>query len=224
MKSDFINSITHEFHTPLAAIIVANKTLQNEKIIANKENVRPLTEVIQRQSERLKMLIGQVLDITTMNQLSLDKKDYQLHNLLEKILLDYRLKLTSDNIHLALKWESTKDEVRLDQFWFTTILLNILDNAIKYNDRKLKEVIITAYNDKRNIFIRIEDNGVGMTDDIQKYIFEKFYRNPHHLNGSVKGLGLGLFYVKQAIDAHNWHIDIKSKPGEGSTFIITIPF
>jgi two-component system phosphate regulon sensor histidine kinase PhoR len=223
MKSDFINSITHEFHTPLAAIIVANKTLQNEKIAGNPESVQPLTEVIQRQSDRLKSLIGQVLDITTMNQVALKKEPRSVHHLLDEILLDYRLRSAGNPVVLTLTKNATRDEVLLDTFWFTTALLNIFDNAIKYNRQEGKEITVTTVNDKKNILIRIADNGIGMSDETRRHLFDKFYRDTQLLTGEIKGLGLGLYYVKQAIEAHAWKIDIESKEGIGSVFTITIP-
>lgn len=217
MKSDFINSITHEFHTPLAAIIVANKTLSR---ISVADNVSPLTDVINRQAERLKKLIAQTLDITTLNKVILQKETHSLHALLDEILLDYRLKLSGTNVQLSLVKGAGKDETQVDQFWFTTILLNILDNAIKYNDQSYKEIQVSTYNDKKNILLRIADNGVGMNAETQRMLFEKFYRREPQVS---VGLGLGLYYVKQAIDAHNWKISVESTPGEGSVFIITIP-
>lgn len=223
MKSDFINSITHELHTPLAAIIVANKTLQNNKVTVSRETVQPLTDVIERQSNRLKTLISQVLDITAMSQVSISKQPQSLHALLDEILLDYKLKLNGALVTLTLEKKASRDEVQLDAFWFTTALLNILDNAIKYNRQEHKEVTVTTENDKRNLFIRIADNGIGMTAQTKEHLFDKFYRDTEMLNGEVKGLGLGLYYVKQAIDAHHWKIDIESREGEGSEFTITIP-
>lgn len=217
MKSDFINSITHEFHTPLAAIIVANKTLSR---ISASDNISPLTEVINRQAERLKKLIAQTLDITTLNKVTLQKETHSLHALLDEILLDYRLKLTGTNVQLSLVKAAGKDETQVDQFWFTTVVLNILDNAIKYNDQSYKEIQVSTLNDKKNIILRIADNGVGMNTETQRMIFEKFYRREPQVS---VGLGLGLFYVKQAIDAHNWKISVESTPGAGSVFIITIP-
>jgi two-component system phosphate regulon sensor histidine kinase PhoR len=224
MKSDFINSITHEFHTPLSAIIVANKTMQNERVMATRENLQPLTEVIQRQSGRLQTLISQVLEITTMNKISLNKEEVSIHHLLDEILLDYRLKLAGMDVQLNLHKDAERDCVRADRFWFTTIVLNILDNAIKYNDKELKAITVSTFDDKKALYVIIRDNGMGMTEDTKKLVFEKFYRNPGQANGTVKGLGLGLFYVKQAVDAHSWKIDITSVAGEGSTFTITIPF
>lgn len=225
MKSDFINSITHEFHTPLTAIIVANKTMQKEKIISSPGNLRPLIEVVQRQSLRLQALISQVLDITTLNKISLNKEEYSLHLLLDEILLDYRLKLSGSNVRFCLQKDADRDTVWLDRFWFTTILQNIFDNAIKYNRREEKELTVTTFDDKKGIHISIRDNGIGMAQDIQRHVFDKFYRHvgPEGATNTVKGLGLGLFYVKHAVEAHGWAIEIVSEEGRGSTFIISIP-
>lgn len=223
MKSDFINSITHEFHTPLAAIIVANKTLQNDKMPVNRETVQPLTEVIQRQSERIRSLFGQVLDITSMSGISLKKETHSLHHLLDEVLLDYKLKLAGVPVLLTLNKEAARDEVLLDPFWFTTVLLNIFDNAIKYNRSEQKEIIVTTQSDKRNIWITIEDNGIGMTAKTRDHLFDKFYRDTQVLNGEVKGLGLGLYYARQAVDAHNWKIEVNSRGAGGSVFTITMP-
>jgi len=224
MKSDFINSITHEFHTPLAAIIVANRTLQNDKITVTRETVQPLTEVIGRQSNRLKALITQVLDITSMNRINLRKEPVALHHLLDEIVLDYLLKLTGAPVQLMLEKNATRDEIQLDQFWFTTALQNIFDNAIKYNRQEFKEVIVTTSNDKRNFYLRIADNGIGMNTEIQQHLFDKFYRGVSTLHGEAKGLGLGMYYVKQTVDAHHWKIDVESREGAGTVITITIPF
>jgi two-component system phosphate regulon sensor histidine kinase PhoR len=223
MKSDFINSITHEFHTPLTAIIVANRTMQNEKINLDRETLIPLTEVIQRQADRLKTLISQVLELTTLNGITLHKSEYAIHHLLDELLLDYSIRETGSNVNFVFQKEAVRDVVLLDQFWFTTIILNIFDNAIKYNTRETKDIFIGTYSDKRGIYITIRDNGIGMSAEIQKHIYEKFYRSIKNNNEQVKGMGLGMFYVKQAIDTHEWKIDLTSTEGQGSTFIITIP-
>ena len=223
MKSDFINSITHEFHTPLTAIIVANRTMQNEKIALNRETLMPLTEVVQRQADRLKTLISQVLELTTLNGIVLHKHDYSIHHLLDELLLDYSIRESGSNVQFVLQKDAVRDVALLDQFWFTTIILNIFDNAIKYNTSETKEIFIGTYSDKRGIYITIRDNGIGMSSEIQKHIYEKFYRSIKNNNEQVKGMGLGMFYVKQAIDTHNWEIDLTSTEGKGSTFIITIP-
>lgn len=222
MKSDFVNSITHEFHTPLAAIIVANKSLQNSRIIEDKKNINSLTDIIQRQSNRLKTLFEQVWDITNTQNLQLHKQPHSLHLLLDDILLDYRLKLTDTNILLDFTPKAAQDAIKVDNFWLTTMLVNIFDNALKYNTQDRKEIHVSTYNSGSKIILEIEDNGIGMSRETQRHIFDKFYRHPSVLK-NTKGLGVGLYYVKLCIDAHQWNIEIESKPEVGSKFKIIIP-
>jgi len=205
------------------AITVANRSLQNDRIIDKKENIYALSAVIQRQTARLQKLVAQVLDLTTLNELALQKEQYSVSSLLDEILLDYRLNLADKDVKLNLRKEVEEDTVELDRFYFTTMLLNIMDNSVKYNSRKTKEIIVTTFGDKDNIRISIQDNGIGMTEETRKNIFKKFYRSNDNEMEEATGLGLGLYYVKQSADAHGWSLQVNSKQGEGTTFIITIP-
>ena len=224
MKTDFINSITHEFNTPITARTVANLSLHNEKISDKKENIYALSQVIQRQASRLQKLVAQVLDLTSLNELALVKVQYSVSSLLDEILLDYRLNLADRDVRLHLRKEVADDIVLLDPFYFTTMLLNIVDNGIKYNSSKTKEITVTTFGDKENLRIGIQDNGIGMNEETKRNIFKKFYRNSDNDMEEATGLGLGLYYVKQCADAHGWNLLVNSKPGDGTTFIITIPF
>ncbi len=221
MKSDFINGITHEFHTPLTSIIVANKTIQNENIQLSRETIKPLTDVIQRQSDRLKHLIGQVLDLTTFQKISLHKQTLGLHQVLEEIIQDYRIKTEGNQVHISLYKGASGDEVSLDPFWFTTLLLNIFDNAAKYNQSEFKEIKVSTFNDRKAFYLSIRDNGVGMSPETRRHVFEKFYR--HTKQVEIRGLGLGLYYAQQVVQAHGWKIHLSSRQGVGTTFVITIP-
>jgi two-component system phosphate regulon sensor histidine kinase PhoR len=223
MRSDFINSITHEFNTPLSAIIIANKGLQNPKLAALPENISSLTGVIERQSTRLKTLVNQVLDVTAINRLKLDIETYSLHELLDNILLDYKLNLRDSNVELTFSRSAQNDTVALDQFYFTTALLNILNNAIKYNDKKVKHIQVTTQNENDNILLSVSDNGIGISKEMQRHIFNKFYRIKNKKAQEAQGLGLGLYYVKQCVLAHKWDIAVTSEAKEGTTFTISIP-
>lgn len=222
MKSDFINSITHEFHTPISTIMVANKSLQNEKISSKKENIDNLTDVIERQTLRLQTLFDQVLDITKISGATLEKDEYDLNEILEEILLDYRLKLTDEKVTITFNKENNIPPVQLNRFWFTTMLNNIFNNAIKYNNKSCKEISVTTAKGKQGTEIRIKDNGIGISESHVKHIFEKFFRGNKSKMSSVAGLGLGLFYVKQCTDAHGWQISVSSEEGQGSEFTIYI--
>jgi two-component system phosphate regulon sensor histidine kinase PhoR len=223
MQTDFINNITHEFHTPLSAIMVANKSLQNDKITEKKENVVSLTGVIGRQANRLKTLIGQVIDISVGRMVQLNKTTCSLNDLLEDVLLDYRLNISNSSVQLTFEKHTTFDTVAVDIFYFTTMLQNIIDNGIKYNSSSPKMITVSTSNTDEHVLLSIKDNGIGMNEVTTRRIFDKFYRAPDWKKEPIQGLGLGLHYAKQCLDAHNWKLDVKSKLDEGSEFIIFIP-
>ncbi|QNL52075.1 HAMP domain-containing histidine kinase [Olivibacter sp. SDN3] len=220
MKSDFLNSITHEFNTPIATILVANKNLENQEIIADRKNVQPLATIIKRQAIRLQTLINQVLDITSLNKKNLEKEYHNLNLLLEETVNDYQLK-TIHEAKIQFVPLGQDKQILLNRFLFTTMLNNILDNAIKYNLSSAKKISITVGKEGENFIIAIKDNGIGMPETIKSRIFDKFYRGKNKLKTS--GLGLGLFYVKQTIEAHGWEINIQSEQGLGTEFRIFIP-
>ncbi len=222
MKSDFVNSITHEFHTPLATIMIANKNLQSEKIIEKKENIKPLTDVIFRQATRLKYLFSQVLDIAIMDKATMQKTEYALPELLDEIIYDYRLKLTENNVDVLYELNNTQQATAmLDKFWFTTMLLNLFENGIKYNEKEFKKITVKLTVINKTAEIAVSDNGVGMSEKTIKHIYDKFYRNTDKKD-DVSGLGLGLFYTKQCAEAHDWKIKLDSEENVGSTFTIII--
>jgi len=223
VKTDFINNITHEFHTPLSAIMVANKNIQNEKILDNKMAIRSLSDVIERQSHRLKLLFGQVLDLATVDKLFVQKKPHHLNMLVGEILTDFSIKFSASNVEIDYTPAEDDLVVNLDSFHFTTLMLNILDNAVKYNLQPIKELVVLIRTDKENIYITVSDTGIGMSRETLKHIFEKFYRHQKDLTQNTKGLGLGLHYVKQCIDAHQWKLKVDSEVGKGTTFVIVIP-
>ena len=220
MKSDFLNSITHEFNTPISAILVANRSLLNTEIIARKENIFSLAEVINRQANRLKTLISQALDITAMPKREIEKENLKISPFLEEIINDYRLK-AGPNILIKHISDNTEIKIAVNRFLFTTMLYNIFDNAVKYNTSEVKKINIRTFLSNQNFAISIKDNGIGMSEKITSQVFDKFFRGANKTQSS--GLGLGLFYVKQAIEVHKWNIKLNTSEGEGSDFIIFIP-
>jgi len=166
-----------------------------------------------------------VLDIVSSNEIALDKKSLSVNDLLDEILLDYHLKLLGTKTRFEFTKETNDDVVPLDKFHFTTMMLNLFDNAIKYNPSEEKALTVITRRDKQhNLQILIKDNGIGIKVENLKHIFDKFYRSNGGVNIQVKGLGLGLYYVKQIADAHQWSVMVESEPGVGSLFIITIPY
>lgn len=222
MKTDFVDSITHEFHTPISTIVMANKNLQNDKVLADREKVKMLTDVVLRQSKRLEMLFGQVLDIARLQNVNLEKEREDLNSLLEEIVDDYKMKLADENIRITLEKSPDDPHIALNRFWFTTMLFNLFDNAIKYNDKEHKTIDIRLSALKHEIQLEIRDNGVGMEKEMIKDVFEKFYRANKKDMSHIPGLGLGLYYARQCVMAHGWKMKVKSEINKGSLFIISI--
>jgi two-component system phosphate regulon sensor histidine kinase PhoR len=198
-KSDFINTITHEFQTPLSAIMIANKTIQNENQALNNERLSFLNGVIKRQTERLNILIKQVAGSNTDHGIA--------------------LRLASYNVNEVLA-----DRVLLDKMYFVSIIINLLDNAVKYNHKPAKELHLSTFNiNEKLLRLSIRDNGDGMSEKVRKNMFTRFYRDPSLTRTNEPGLGLGLYFTQQSLKAHKWKYEVRSKEGIGTEFIIYIP-
>ncbi|HLS38069.1 MAG TPA: HAMP domain-containing sensor histidine kinase, partial [Sphingobacterium bovisgrunnientis] len=219
ITSDFINSITHEFNTPIATILVANQSLENSVLMDDKVKSRDLIAVIKRQSIRLKNLINQSLTISQLSSINLDKARYYLPSVLLELLEDYSLKL-EDNVSIIPDIQHDVSELDLNKFLFTTMIYNLLDNGIKYNESSEKIIQVKVYQQDNDVFIHIEDNGVGVNLESLKHIFKKFFRGKQRVEEG--GLGLGLFYVQQVVNLHDWDLSVASEIGKGTKFIIKI--
>jgi len=221
MKSDFINSITHEFSTPISTIMVANSALQNERVFKSRESVTEFTEIIARQTKQLQTLFDQVMDMTRVNT-DIEKQEVIFCQLLTEVIQDYRFKMDGEDVDFHTQGLNNETRVSLNRFWVTTMLSNIFDNAIKYSDSKPKEIHITVNETASGLRLSIRDNGIGMEDHTVKHLFDKFYRGKNLGREHVSGLGLGMYYVQQCIEIHNWKLQVHSNIGLGSEILITM--
>jgi two-component system phosphate regulon sensor histidine kinase PhoR len=224
MKSDFINTITHEFQTPLTAIMIANKTIENENGVLNSERLFFLNGVINRQAERLNMLVREVAATSNEQGIVLNLHEHRVNELVEEILADYKMNIQGKNIQLVFIKKTENDLTKLDKVYFISLLLNVLDNAVKYNHKPNKEIILTtsAANEK-TLLLSVQDNGDGMSEKVRKHIFSRFYRDPSLTRSNEPGLGLGLYFAKKVLDAHKWNYSVKSREKVGTEFQIFIP-
>ncbi len=224
MKTDFINTITHEFQTPLTTIIIANKTMEHENIVLQNHKLASLNTILKRQTERLSVLIKQVTQTSGEKPINLILYEHSIKELIEDIVEDYQLNITDTDVVVEFLNEATNNTAVLDKLHFTSIVLNIVNNGIKYNNKKNKKILITLKDgDSNTVILIIKDNGEGMSKKVKKKIFSRFYRNPSLISSNGPGLGLGLYYTKQCLDAHGWQFEVQSKEQTGTEFIITIP-
>ena len=224
IKTDFINNMTHEFKTPIATINLALDAIKNPKIIDDKEKVFRYIKMIRDENKRMHGQVENVLRISKLekNQLDIKKEKVDIHDLIEDAIMHVGLLINDRNGTIDTHLNAGLTEFLGSQFHFTNIIVNMLENAIKYSDDKPKIDIYTESTAK-NIILKIQDQGVGMSKQAQKLIFKKFYREEKGNVHNVKGHGLGLSYVKKIIEIHQGYISVESEKGVGSTFTVKLP-
>ena len=224
IKTDFINNMTHEFKTPIATISLALDAMRNPKMIDDKEKTARYLKMIKDENKRMHAQVENVLRISKLerNELNISKDRIKLHDLIEDAVSHVELIVEDRRGYVKCHLNAEKSSVLANETHFTNVLVNILDNAIKYSDDEPK-IDVTTENVGNNIILKIADHGNGMTKQVQKKVFEKFYREHTGNVHNVKGHGLGLAYVKQMIEDHQGHVSVESEKGKGSTFIIKLP-
>jgi two-component system phosphate regulon sensor histidine kinase PhoR len=224
IKTDFINNMTHEFKTPIATINLALDAIKNPKVIDDKEKIYRYLQMIRDENKRMHAQVENVLRISKLEKKELEiiKEAYNIHDVIELAIEHVNLIILDRNGSITTHFAANRTTVLINEVHFTNVIVNVLDNAIKYSLSEPKIDIYTE-NIKDFVIIRIKDQGVGMSKVAQKRIFEKFYREHTGDLHNVKGHGLGLSYVKRIVEDHNGEIFVESEKGKGSTFIIKIP-
>ena len=224
IKTDFINNMTHEFKTPIATINLALDSIKNPKIINNQDKVKRYLGMIKEENKRMHAQVENVLRISKLekNELNISKERIKLHDLIEDAMTHVQLIVEDRQGYMDTKLDAAKSSVLANETHFTNVIVNILDNAIKYSDDAPK-IDLHTENVGNNIVLKIKDQGNGMSKQVAKRVFEKFYREHTGNVHNVKGHGLGLAYVKRIVDDHQGHISVESEKGKGSTFIIRLP-
>lgn len=224
IKTDFINNMTHEFKTPIATINLALDAIRNPKIIDDKEKVKRYLSMIKEENKRMHAQVENVLRISKLekNELNISKERVDTHDLVEDAITHVELIIEDRGGTITTDFKAEKTSVLANETHFTNVLVNILDNAIKYSvDAPV--INVNTQNVGNNILIKVKDQGSGMSKTAQKRVFEKFYREHTGNIHNVKGHGLGLAYVKRIIEDHHGHISVESEKEKGSTFTIKLP-
>ncbi len=224
IKNDFINNMTHEFKTPLATISLAVDAIRNEKVMQDRQKMDYFSGIIKEENKRMNKHVETILQaaLSERQEVQLNKRPLHVHLLLQQVLDNYTLQLQGKNGRIDMQLRAKCDKIEADEVHFRNLISNLIDNAVKYSEQDLVIKVSTNSN-SRNLIIRIEDNGIGMSKETVRRIFEKFYRAHTGNLHNVKGFGLGLSYVKTIIDAHNGRIRVESTPGRGSCFTLEVP-
>jgi len=223
IKSDFVSSVSHELRTPLALISMFSETLEMNRVKSD-EKRQEYYSIISQEANRLGRIVNTILNFSKMEagkrKFQFEEKD--LNEIVEQMFSNYKFHLKNKNFQFDFSPDENLPKIKIDEEAISEAIINLIDNAVKYSDDK-KEIIIKTGTDYNFAYIEVSDKGIGISSEDQKKIFDKFFRVSTGLVHNAKGTGLGLTLVKHITDAHNGKIRLKSKLGEGSSFILLFP-
>lgn len=223
VKSDFISNMTHEFKTPISTISLACEAMSDSDM--NKEGTNtmaPFIKMIDEENKRLGGLVEQILKSAVLDRgdIKMKKDQLELNEIVSQVVGKAKIRITNGGIKL--------DQVMGllpfvgDPVHTNNLISNLIDNAIKYSKDEVDILVKTEKLSNGNYRLTVRDKGIGIKNEHLDKIFDKLYRVPTGNVHNVKGYGLGLNYVKAIVDMKGWEINVKSKYGEGTTFILLI--
>lgn len=224
IQKDFINNMTHEFRTPLATILLSARAMKEKTMLEHPIRLSRYASIVEAEAERLSHQVERVLQVATLDneQVQLRKETLDVPALIKEAVecISASFPNNSSFIHQAVS--DNPLSVVGDKLHLFNVLLNLLDNAVKYSP-KHSSIQIRAVKVNGSVRIEIEDNGLGISKEHQRKIFDKFFRVSNGLVHDVKGFGLGLHYVKRIVEAHGGSIRVHSEPNRGTTFSLFFP-
>lgn len=223
IKSDFINNMTHEFKTPIATISLASSAIESPKVMGNSEKISYYIDIIKKENKRMNSQVERVLQMAQLDNqdFNLNLQKINVHEIIENVanILSIRSKDKGGRIITSLK--ASCYNIAVDEVHFANILNNLIDNALKYNNNPPEILLETSIRNSKFV-LEVSDNGLGMSKEVQKHVFDKFYRKPSGNIHNIKGFGLGLSYVKAIVEAHGGEVSVDSELGNGSKFTILL--
>ena len=226
VRQDFVANASHELRTPLSIISGYLENLTEEGGLENKDLARKMLETMDRHVVRINRIVEDMLVISKLESddaAPLNLAPFNIAVCVRDII--ERLELVIEKQRAIIELEIPEIQITGDHFYWTQILFNLVENALKQNPNIPLKIRINAKTDRAgNFTIRISDNGIGIPNTDLPFIFKRFYRvEKHHSQTQVKGTGLGLSIVKRAIEAHGGTITATSTPGVDTTFTIQVP-
>ena len=221
MKSSFTSNITHELKTPIAVAYAANDALLNYGLADNPVKREEYLLDTKEQLEKLSALVERILSMSMKERgnFRLDVSETNIRDMFEKIAQETRLR-TTKNCNIQIEADENLTAV-FDAKLMSSVVSTLVDNAVKYSGESVS-ILLKAIRKSDKLFISVSDNGVGIAQEHQKHVFDKFYRVPHGDVHEVKGYGIGLYFAKTIVERHGGRISLTSTPGNGSTFTIEL--
>ncbi|MFN7912229.1 MAG: sensor histidine kinase [Bacteroidota bacterium] len=225
IKTDFINNMTHEFKTPISTISLASEMLSDNSISQTPEKQARFLKMIRDENKRLSVLVESILQTSILDkgEFKLKLTELDVHEIINVAINNTQLLISQRNGVINTYLKAQQFKLQADKVHLTNIIFNLIDNAIKYT-KEVPLIEISTHNTAEGMMIMIKDNGIGISKENQRKIFDKFYRVPTGNVHNVKGFGLGLSYVLAVVLKHKGTISVDSELGKGSTFKIHLPF
>ena len=224
MKNDFISNITHELKTPIATVNVAIEALRNFDALQSPERTKEYLDISASELQRLSLLVDKVLKLSMFENkdIELQKSHFNLKELVEEVMHSMRLQFQKNKATISFKTAGEPFNIHADRLHITSVIYNLLDNALKYGGSK-PEIKVELAATPQEFKLRVEDNGIGISPEYANKVFEKFFRVPSGDHHNIKGYGLGLSYAAHVVHQHGGTISVESQPGKGSAFTIKLP-
>jgi len=224
MKNDFVSNMTHELKTPISTISLASQMLGDSQISNSKEQISSISGIIKDETNRLSIQVEKVLQTSILDKglLKFKIEDIDIHQVIQGVYDNFNIRVEKESGKFILNLDASKHLIKADRLHITNVMVNLTENALKYKN-DIPEITISTINKGGYIYINVSDNGIGISKDNQKRVFEQFFRVSTGNIHDVKGFGLGLSYVKKIVEGHDGEIKLESKIKKGSTFTIKLP-
>jgi two-component system, OmpR family, phosphate regulon sensor histidine kinase PhoR len=225
IQKDFINNMTHEFKTPISTIAVSTEVLKDPHIVHQPERLFNYAAIIEKENLRLKQHVERVLQMARLDKedIGFKKEQVDINQVIQDAVHNTSVALKEKPGNVHIRAEAVQHKLIGDKMHLTNVFSNLLENAVKYC-KGCAEIKITTHNDDNGITVEVQDNGIGISPENHKRIFQKFYRVPTGNVHDVKGFGLGLSYVKTVVEGHGGRVAVQSEYGKGSVFRVQLPF
>ncbi|MCU0436043.1 MAG: HAMP domain-containing histidine kinase [Bacteroidia bacterium] len=225
IKNDFISNMTHELKTPISTISLACEVLSDSSVEKTQERLNRYVTMIKEENKRLGGLVENVLQSALLDKGNFRLKTEQVdfHELVRNAVNSVRIQAENKSGEIVMDLNAAQFTLECDRTHVQNLIFNLLDNAIKYTPGQ-PLIRVSTVNSVSGIQLCVEDNGIGISRENQKKIFDKLYRVPTGNVHDVKGFGLGLSYVKAVAVKHGGDVFVESEPGHGSRFYVNLPF
>jgi len=227
VRRDFVENASHELRTPMSIINGYLENLLDDDVLSEPEMARKFLEIMRKHGQRISRLVEDMLVISKMESgdvLALNKEEFDFRECVQDVMDRLASMILKQEAQVKIKIKPDDFKLTGDRFYWTQIIFNLVENALKQNAKSSVCVEVKAKQKEGKVIISVCDNGVGIPSADLPYIFKRFYRvQKHHNQSEVKGTGLGLSIVSRSVEAHGGEISVTSQPGQETCFTIFLP-